>query len=689
MVETGQMQGFTAGKLAESTSRFRDELLHLLIEKAPASLAMIELAISDYGFEIHEFDWRNLIGRTQYQVLSDLHTNWNSTYRRAFDGELCASGKESFNRPDASVRWLHRTSRPWFMIAGETGETTILADDLATQEHPGLQLRLAAKDISDAREDIAIAAANGFAFDIDDTFTRISGNFREAVLWRNRRRLRPGIPSAGFYRNLWSSPLEDGEWTGEVRNHTKGGKIHFGMPTNSEFRDQTGRALAAESQVVDTNQLKDEHREHDAFAEGLRLSADRPRCYGNQTGKIWYQNSSPLQDFSVHSENESPEYVREALANCQVVLHYQPKVNMRTGEVAGLEALLRLQHPERGLLSPAAFMSAIEDRYLAIEIGEWVIDQALLQMEIWKAGGLNLPVSVNVSGFHLLRSDFAGRLRALLATHPLVGPSGLELEVRESSAHLNLAKTSEALKACRQLGVSIALDDFGAGFCSPSDVEQLPVDVLKIDRSFVIGMMDDLEDLGTVESVLSLAKTFGRQVIAEGVESADYGVMLLQLNCELAQGYGIAAPMPASDLPAWVAAWRPDPRWAHVRSLHHGNRSLIYANVEHRALLAGLESALEGKCYSPLPTDLHECHLYKWLESKAHTRYRAVWAVDAIEAIHRRFHTMAEEILASHSLGHKSDSMARIDETRSLHDELLKQLEPITSMPAGNFQEAT
>ena len=235
---------------------------------------------------------------------------------------------------------------------------------------------------------------------------------------------------------------------------------------------------------------------------------------------------------------------------------------MRTGTVIGAEALIRWQHPTKGLLLPAAFLPVIEDHPLAIDIGEWVIDTTLTQLEIWQANGLAIPVSVNIGALQLQQKDFIIRLRGLLAAHPNVSPACLKLEVLETSSINNVIKVSQVIETCREIGVLFALDDFGTGYSSLTYLKQLPVATIKLDQTFVRDMIDNLDSLSILKAVLGLSIAFNREVIAEGVETIEHGTMLLQLGCDLAQGYGIAYPMPANELPDWAAAWRPDPAWA-------------------------------------------------------------------------------------------------------------------------------
>jgi len=296
-------------------------------------------------------------------------------------------------------------------------------------------------------------------------------------------------------------------------------------------------------------------------AEQLQRQADQAMYQAKLAGKNRYHVFDAEQDRNARGHFETLEHVRHALKSGELVLHYQPKVNMRSGRVTGSEALIRWQHPQRGLLAPALFLPVIENHALAVDVGEWVIDTALSQVESWHQQGLDLPVSVNVGARQLQQRDFVERLQAILAAHPSVSPACLELEVLETSALEDIAGVSQVIGACHALGVSFALDDFGTGYSSLTYLKRLPVTLLKIDQSFVRDMLDDADDLAILKGVISLAKAFHREVIAEGVETVAHGTALLQLGCELAQGYGIARPMPAADLLAWAASWKPDAAW--------------------------------------------------------------------------------------------------------------------------------
>jgi diguanylate cyclase (GGDEF)-like protein/PAS domain S-box-containing protein len=299
----------------------------------------------------------------------------------------------------------------------------------------------------------------------------------------------------------------------------------------------------------------------DADADQLVRHADRAMYEAKQAGK----NRVNLFDASFETEvtlrGLQLDRIALALQREEFVLFYQPKVNMRTGQVVGAEALVRWQHPERGLVPPGEFLPLIENHPLYHALGRWVLETNLRHMDNWRASDIALSVSVNVGSAQLQDPAFAEELRTLLARYPEVRPASLELEILETSALHDTQSVSEVMRVCRELGVHFSVDDFGTGYSSLTYLRHLPAQTLKIDQSFVRGMLCDREDLAIVKGVIGLAEAFGRIVIAEGVETEEIGVRLLELGCELAQGYGIARPMPADQLLSWAANWRPYNKW--------------------------------------------------------------------------------------------------------------------------------
>jgi diguanylate cyclase (GGDEF)-like protein/PAS domain S-box-containing protein len=292
-------------------------------------------------------------------------------------------------------------------------------------------------------------------------------------------------------------------------------------------------------------------------ADTLLRHADHAMYGAKQKGRNGYEFFDPEQRRRTEERALAIGRIQEALDQQELVLHYQPKVDMRSGRVHGFEALLRWEHPTQGLIAPAQFLPLIEHTGLSSRIGDWVIAQALGHLSSWRRKGFEFSVSVNVSARHLQEPDFSLRLSELLDRHqPEPLAAWLEIEITESAAHADIEATSALLARCRTLGVRFALDDFGTGYSTLTYLKRLPVDVLKIDRSFVHQMLDDAQDRAIVEGVIGLAGTFGCTVVAEGVESPAQARALLDMGCALGQGIGIAAPMPVAQVSDWIAQYR-------------------------------------------------------------------------------------------------------------------------------------
>ncbi|MGE5478648.1 MAG: EAL domain-containing protein [Bacteroidales bacterium] len=299
----------------------------------------------------------------------------------------------------------------------------------------------------------------------------------------------------------------------------------------------------------------------DADPDTLLRHADQAMYLAKEMGRNRYCLYDPEFSRRGLARRGAEAEIWNALRAGQFVLFYQPKVNMRHGTLVGAEALIRWNHPERGLLSPAAFLPLIEDPELEAELGEWVIRTTLRQIAQWQAAGSAIPVSVNIAAGHLLRQDFADRLAVLLAELPEVASNMLQIEVIETAALEDVTQARQTLEACQRLGVGGALDDFGTGYSSLTYLRHLPIDTLKIDQSFIRDLDNNAEDLTIVKGVVILAAGLGRDVLAEGVEKVEHGEVLLSIGCELGQGYRIAPPLPPEHFLGWLRQWQPDPSW--------------------------------------------------------------------------------------------------------------------------------
>jgi diguanylate cyclase (GGDEF)-like protein/PAS domain S-box-containing protein len=300
----------------------------------------------------------------------------------------------------------------------------------------------------------------------------------------------------------------------------------------------------------------------DSDLGALLRHADQAMYQAKSLGKNQFHVFNAEQDYELKEKNHKLDEIQQALTNNELVLYYQPKVNMRTGKVFGVEALLRWRHPEKGLILPIHFLPLIDNTDLEVQIGHWVINQGLQQIDMWHKQGNKLEVSVNISSHHLMSPSFMAEFDTSLARYPAFQSNYLQLEILESSALSDLKTIGTIIKTCQNnYGVSIALDDFGTGYSSLVHLRNLPANVVKIDKSFVLNMLSDPNDFAITSGVIGLVNAFNRKVIAEGVETTRHGLMLLKMGCELAQGYGIARPMPAEDISAWINNYKANEEW--------------------------------------------------------------------------------------------------------------------------------
>ena len=418
----------------------------------------------------------------------------------------------------------------------------------------------------------------------------------------------------------------------------------------------------------------------DVDPDQLLRQADQAMYRAKLAGKNRCELFDIDQDLSERERLRFVAEVTQAVQAGELCLYYQPKVNLRSGEVLGMEALIRWQHPTRGLLGPGAFLPLIEHRPVEIEIGRWVLRQALLQAQAWQAEGRFLPIAVNIAGDHLQHAGFVAELGQLLDEFADLRRASLSLEIVETSALEDVERMGEVIKACCALGVHVELDDFGTGYSSLTYLKRLPVTGLKIDQSFVRDMFENPDDLAILEGVLGLARAFGHGVIAEGVESVEEGRMLLRLGCEHAQGYAIARPMPADVVVTWLGEWQPYPAWTATAVLPKERIDLVYAMLEHRAWVAGLSSWLEGRQQTPPLLDAADCRLGRRLRQGV-TFPPGMPGEPEIRKIHDEIHAIGNGIMARRQVEADADFSVEFETLCRKRDRLVQLLDDMLEAP--------
>jgi EAL domain-containing protein (putative c-di-GMP-specific phosphodiesterase class I) len=288
--------------------------------------------------------------------------------------------------------------------------------------------------------------------------------------------------------------------------------------------------------------------------------ADQAMYRAKQSGKNQYAFFDSAHEKALNVIQSTLPEIKLGLQRDEFVLHYQPKVNMQTGVTVGVEALIRWSHPTKGLMRPAQFLPQIEGKQVSVELSSWVIEDALRQMQAWHQVGLLMPVSVNVGALHLQHPKFFDELSLLMGVYPQCRGM-LSIEILETSALSDIQRIHTMMQKCRSIGVEFALDDFGTGYSSLSYLSDLPANEIKIDQRFVKDLASEQNHLSIVEGIVSLTQAFRRTAVAEGVETAEVGELLLGLGCKFGQGYYIARPMPAEDLSDWLATWQAPHSW--------------------------------------------------------------------------------------------------------------------------------
>ncbi|NEV62132.1 sensor domain-containing protein [Thiorhodococcus minor] len=420
----------------------------------------------------------------------------------------------------------------------------------------------------------------------------------------------------------------------------------------------------------------------DSDPDTLLRHADHSMYQAKQLGRNRYQLFDMEAAKDLRARHQELERLRLALRQGELRLHYQPKVNMRTGQVIGVEALIRWQRDADTLVAPGDFLPVAEHSPLIVDIGEWVLGEAIAQAMRWRDQELDLVISVNIAARHFQHPGFLAGLKRILARHPQMPPDRLELEILESTALEDVVRMRALMAECQAIGVRFALDDFGTGYSSLSYLKQLPADTLKVDRSFVRDMLDDQDDLALVEGVIGLAAIFRKQVVAEGVETPEQGLVLMRQGCDYAQGFGIARPMPPDQVAAWISSYRPDWKWALLgdRRCRSQDMPLMLARYEYSRWITRLVEGVERRepCGEMLRgEELPSPQFVVWLKGEGRRYYGRLPEYTELRYLHHellRACAMASEAV---NLGDDGVAAAVCEELRELERRILTMIQSL------------
>jgi diguanylate cyclase (GGDEF)-like protein/PAS domain S-box-containing protein len=421
--------------------------------------------------------------------------------------------------------------------------------------------------------------------------------------------------------------------------------------------------------------------EDDSDLDTLLRHADQAMYQSKLAGKDNFHFFDIKDDQLTLHRHIRIQEVENALQQNQLQLYYQPKVNLRTGDIIGAEALIRWIHPEQGLIPPYDFLPLLEGSDLECQLGEWVIKQALHQMDVWKTQGVNLEISVNISPKHLQQDNFFDRLASILATYPNVDSNSLQLEILESSVVEDLSNIKATLMACRhKLGVNFALDDFGTGYSSLTHLRNLPVSTIKIDQSFIRNMLLDHNDYAIVDGVIGLSNSFNRQTIAEGVESLEHGLMLMLMGCELAQGYYIAKPLSVDHFESWLKDYKPEPAWLNnpIGQESLTAKQLQLCRLASKSWLSQFVKRIAEDTNSNTVWPVLEstkCHCSAWLLRERKENVIPTELLDKFEHLHDQMHELAQAMFSDYEHGNGEQLTENLTMLQTIHQQLEQVLD--------------
>lgn len=402
---------------------------------------------------------------------------------------------------------------------------------------------------------------------------------------------------------------------------------------------------------------------HLAAYEAKYMGKNQYKFFDSPTELLKLKHSQQIQD------------IRDAILHHRLEVYYQPKVNLMTGEIVGAEALLRMHHPEKGFLTPSYFFPQLPNHPVFTEIGEWVLNQVLNDLEHCFIANNIFPISINIAPYHLQQANFLNNLKHILASHPNVSPHLIELEILETEVLENFQDIRKLISECKKMGVLFSLDDFGTGYCSLTYLKELPTSIVKLDQSFVRDIMKKPENIPILKASIHMCKVLKRQVIAEGVETIEIGKLLIYLGCYNAQGYAIAKPMSLNDFIKWSIHWSIYPEWR--LSVEHKKRGKLVINAitSHYSKIETLKQLLSIKDSKLSPAFvLKSCALAKWLHANSHIESANRKSIKKLHLKHKHIFLKMKKMIALHEEGKSEMATRLIEEVDHLNSELINEL---------------
>lgn len=500
--------------------------------------------------------WSDLLGKTDYDVFPEEYADiYYRLEKQVFAGMAVAHEIQEYLTNDGKKGWVDNRKYPIKDAQGELIGLYGIARDITELKYEEMKYKniahydpltkLPNRLLLFDRLDVAIAHANrnktciavcmldldGFkAVRDDDTVARLGGD-EFVVILTNLNKKEESVTSLSRLLNTISIPYSLGE-----------------------------KEINTVSASIGVSIYPDDKAE----PEILLRHADVAMYESKNSGKNKFTFFNVASDKKIKANFAALAKIKKALLRDEFCLYYQPKVNSNKEQIMEVEALARWTHPLLGVISSNEFLPLIEnDAELSLQFDQWVISKAIQQLQEWHAKGLYIRLCINISPREFKRKDFMQRLKEILSQNNVNSHllTYLEFEILEVDAVENLSKSKEIIQECKAMGISFALDHFGAGFSSLMHLKGLNIHTIKIDKTFVMGMLKNSEDRASIQAIIGLANAFNINVAAEGVENIEQMLSLIEMGCYEVQGYVIAKPMPKNEIEDFIAEFVPDPRW--------------------------------------------------------------------------------------------------------------------------------
>jgi len=385
-------------------------------------------------------------------------------------------------------------------------------------------------------------------------------------------------------------------------------------------------------------------------ADTLLRHADMAMYKAKNSGKNRFSFFDVVSDQKIKANHRTITKLKNALIAGEFCFYYQPKADAATGSVVELEALARWNHPMLGILSPAEFLPLIEnDETLCSLFDTWVVTTALRQLDQWQKEDFSVKICINISPRQFKSNNFIAWLKDVVTASGISMEllSYLEFEILETAAVESHVRSNEIIRECKEMGITFALDDFGTGYSSLMHLRDLNVDTIKIDQMFVKSMLENSSSMVIVQAIVALANAFDIKVTAEGAETIEHVVALLEMGCDDIQGYAIARPMPPESVKSFVQQYKTDPKWQMASQLLPSKADfellLAASNLRYWADRVVESLTKEQLDVEPITLDVTQCRFGKWLESTKNRRYENAASFQKILAEHQALHELVTQ----------------------------------------------